>query len=101
GPKVARGQLEHLLDTSERENITIRVLPFAAGGFPGSGLPTTLFLGRVPQLDTAQFDTPVGASLVDSENHLVNYRAAVERTLGKSLTPQDSRDFIHAIIADE
>ncbi|KUO14870.1 hypothetical protein AQJ91_44710 [Streptomyces dysideae] len=37
GRSVARAQLQHLLDMSEPEHITIRVLPFGVGAFPGSG----------------------------------------------------------------
>ena len=31
GPKIMRAQLEHLVDTAKRPNVTIQVLPFSAG----------------------------------------------------------------------
>lgn len=42
GPKVARAQLEHILRQSERDRITVRVIPFAVSGFqaPDSRSPT-------------------------------------------------------------
>lgn len=35
GPKVARAQLEYILERSERDTISVRVIPFAAGVSPG------------------------------------------------------------------
>lgn len=37
GRRVARQQLRHLIDMSLRDHITLRVLPFDVGAFPGSG----------------------------------------------------------------
>lgn len=37
GPSVARAQLHHLLAVSEPDNVTVLVLPFARGAFPGAG----------------------------------------------------------------
>ncbi|WLQ39323.1 Scr1 family TA system antitoxin-like transcriptional regulator [Streptomyces laculatispora] len=37
GAKVTRAQLDHILGQSERDRTTVRVIPFAAGGFPGAG----------------------------------------------------------------
>ena len=37
GSTVARGQLQHLIDMGEREYVTVVVIPFGAGPFPGSG----------------------------------------------------------------
>ncbi|MGW9122033.1 helix-turn-helix domain-containing protein, partial [Streptomyces sp. NPDC055663] len=34
GRSAARAQLLHLLDASERANVTLQVIPFAAGGYP-------------------------------------------------------------------
>ncbi|MEC4014767.1 helix-turn-helix domain-containing protein [Streptomyces sp. H27-D2] len=97
GRKVARRQLEHLLDASERDNVTVRVIPFAAGGFPNAGSSTVYFAGPVPQLDTVQLDSPTGVALLDAETPLVNYRRVLDRTEEMSLTTESARDFIRAI----
>ncbi|MFD9720540.1 helix-turn-helix domain-containing protein [Streptomyces sp. NPDC059076] len=97
GPKVARRQLDHLLQESERDNITVRVVPFAVGGFPNAGSSTLYAYGPVPQLDTVQLDTATGPAFLDAENRLSNYRAVLDRTESGALDPQRSRDFISAI----
>ncbi|BAG20777.1 DUF5753 domain-containing protein [Streptomyces griseus] len=94
---VARGQLAHLLRESERDNVTIRVVPFAAGGFPETGSSTHYVYGPVPQLDTVQTDTATGPAFLDAETRLRNYRAAMDRVEDLSLDPRKSRDFIREV----
>ncbi|MFF5774975.1 DUF5753 domain-containing protein [Streptomyces californicus] len=94
---VARGQLEHLLRESERDNVTIRVVPFAAGGFPETGSSTQYVYGPVPQLDTLLTDTAAGPAFLDAETPLRNYRAAMDRVEELSLDPRKSRDFIREV----
>ncbi|MFJ7413685.1 DUF5753 domain-containing protein [Streptomyces sp. NPDC098077] len=94
---VARGQLGHLLRESERDNVTIRVVPFAAGGFPETGSSTHYVYGPVPQLDTVQTDTATGPAFLDAETRLRNYRAAMDRVEELSLDPRKSRDFIREV----
>ena len=35
GREVMRGQLQHLIDVSERPNVTLQLMPFSAGGHAG------------------------------------------------------------------
>ncbi|MEU1087185.1 DUF5753 domain-containing protein [Streptomyces sp. NPDC005576] len=95
--RVARGQLDHLLRESERENVVVRVVPFAAGGFPETGSATQYVYGPVPQLDTVQMDTATGPAFLDAETRLVNYRAALDRVEELSLGRGESRDFIRKV----
>ncbi|MFC9930221.1 Scr1 family TA system antitoxin-like transcriptional regulator [Streptomyces sp. NPDC127190] len=97
GRKVARAQLDHLLKESDRDNVTVRVVPFAIGGFPNAGSSTLYVYGPVPQLDTVQTDTPHGPAFLDAETRLANYRAVLDRTEERSLDPVRSRDFIYDI----
>ncbi|MFJ3701659.1 MULTISPECIES: helix-turn-helix transcriptional regulator [Streptomyces] len=96
--EVARAQLVHLLQESDRGNITIRVIPFAAGGFPFASSSAHYVYGIVPQLDTVQVDTATGSSFLDAETSLVNWRVALDRTEERSLDPGRSRDFIRGIV---
>ncbi|MFF8437418.1 DUF5753 domain-containing protein [Streptomyces bacillaris] len=96
--KIARRQLEHLLRESERDNVTVRVVPFAAGGFPETGSSTQYVYGPVPQLDTLLTDTATGPAFLDAETRLVNYRATMDRVEGLSLDPRKSRDFIREVV---
>ncbi|MBA4865550.1 helix-turn-helix transcriptional regulator [Streptomyces sp. PSKA54] len=95
GPSVAKRQLEHLLEQSERDHITIQVIPFAIGAYPGSGQTILYVYGPVPQLDTVSLDQSHGPALVDAEAQLQTYRLLLDRMESVALKPEPSRDFIH------
>ncbi|MFE4366841.1 helix-turn-helix domain-containing protein [Streptomyces sp. NPDC056835] len=97
GRKVARAQLEHLGDMSEREHISVRVVPFGSGSYPSSG-SGIIYLGDVvPQLDTVQLDTDTASGYVGAQPQLARYRAVLDRLEVTALTPEKSRDLIHNI----
>lgn len=97
GPTVAGAQLRHLLDMSEREHITVRVLTFDAGVLPGSGQSFYYSTGPVPPLDTVHLDQSHGPVFLDSEAQLAKYRTLLRRMEADALTPAKSRDLIHKI----
>ena len=100
GRDVARAQLLHLVDMGELDHITVRVLPFDVGAFPGSGQSINYLHGPVPQLDTAQLDQFHGPVLLDAEAHLEKYRHLLDTVEATALTPEKSRDLILAIAQD-
>ena len=97
GPTVARQQLAHLLTMSERERVTIQVIPFRAGAYPGAGQPIYYVHGPVPQLDTVQLDQAHGIVLLDAEAQLNKYRQVLARLESIALDVAGSRDLIHAV----
>ena len=98
GRDVARQQLKHLLKMSEYSNISIHVIPFDAGGYPGAGQPIYYVHGPVPQLDTVQLDQSHGIALLDAETQLDKYRRVFGRLTALSLIELESRALIHSII---
>ncbi|MEU3656866.1 helix-turn-helix transcriptional regulator [Streptomyces sp. NPDC032161] len=100
GPAVTRKQLQHLLDMSEREHITLQVIPFSAGTFAGSGQSIYYFLGPVPQLDTVNLDQSHGPVFLDAEAQLEKYRVLLGRMETTALDRDKSRSFIHNIARD-
>ncbi|MFG2675847.1 helix-turn-helix domain-containing protein [Streptomyces sp. NPDC048445] len=97
GRGVARVQLDHLLAASERRHITLRVIPFEAGAFPGAGQTVNYAEGPVPQLDTVQVDSAHGPEFLDGAQQLAKYRSHLDWMERIALPPQKSRDFIHDI----
>ncbi|KJY41614.1 DNA-binding protein, partial [Streptomyces sp. NRRL B-1568] len=97
GPRVARAQLSHLLDMSERSNIVVRVLPFESEGFAGPGQPICYATGPVAQLDTVQVDSFHGPTFVDTDIQLGKYRALLDKMEAMCASSDKSRDIIHAI----
>ncbi|WP_415952082.1 helix-turn-helix domain-containing protein [Streptomyces sp. KLOTTS4A1] len=100
GTAVTKRQLQHILDLTERDPITIRVIPFTAGAYPGSGQSILYAHGPVPGLDTVHLDQSHGALLLDAEAQLCKYRVLMRRMESTALTPHASRDLIHTIIND-
>ncbi|MER5205420.1 helix-turn-helix transcriptional regulator [Streptomyces sp. NPDC002825] len=100
GPKVARAQLEHILNHTERDTVSVRVIPFAAGGFPGAGQSFTYVAAPVPQLDTVQLDSSHGSLLLDTDMQLRRYRGLLDRLRGLALSATESRAFVRAISQD-
>ncbi|MFI7408543.1 Scr1 family TA system antitoxin-like transcriptional regulator [Streptomyces sp. NPDC049627] len=92
--KVARDQLLHLLEQSERPQVTVRVVPFDVDGFAGIDTPLVYASGPVPQLDTVLADTPHGGALLDAEAQLNRYRAILGTIEEVALGVVESRDFI-------
>ncbi|MFK4064441.1 DUF5753 domain-containing protein [Streptomyces sp. NPDC029674] len=100
GRKTARAQLEHILDRSESDHVTVCVVPFASEDFAGAGYSMLYAHGPVPQLDTVQIDTAHGAQFLDGEARMTRYQARYARVAGSALTPESSRDFITRIIRE-
>ncbi|OPC82400.1 transcriptional regulator [Embleya scabrispora] len=97
GDNVVRAQLAHLIDVAERPNVTLRVIPFEAGAFPGAGQSVLYAEGPVPLLDTVQIDSSHGPTFMWAENQLAKYRAQLDWSEHLALPPEQSRDFIHKI----
>ncbi|MEU1372900.1 helix-turn-helix transcriptional regulator [Streptomyces triculaminicus] len=97
GPEVAARQLRHVIEESEREHITVRAIPFAAGGFAMAGLSAHYATGAVPQLDTVHLDVAHGGALLDAQAHLANYRAILDYAEELSLSADDTRDLMRDI----
>ncbi|MET9561474.1 helix-turn-helix domain-containing protein [Streptomyces tauricus] len=97
GSKITRAQLIHLLQASERESLTLRVIPFATEDFAGAGLAVQHFGGVVPQLHTVQIDTPHGAEFIGAPAQLRRYRTKLERVDSAALTEHASVGLIRRI----
>ncbi|MFE1204044.1 helix-turn-helix domain-containing protein [Streptomyces sp. NPDC058762] len=97
GRDVTRRQLKHLLKMSEHPNISLHVIPFDAGGYPGAGQPIYYVHGPVPPLDTVQLDQSHGIALLNAEAQLDKYRMVLDRLMSLSLIELESRALIHHI----
>ncbi|MFE3515306.1 helix-turn-helix domain-containing protein [Streptomyces sp. NPDC059166] len=100
GRHVARAQLRHLLEVSERPNVDVRVIPFSATDYPGSGQSLYYVQGPVPTLDTVQLDQSHGPAFIDGEAQLTQYRALLDRLDAVALDTEQSRDLIDTIAKD-
>lgn len=97
GTSVASAQLTHIATLSERDHVTVQVIPFEAGSYPGSGQSVYYVCGPVATLDTAQLDQSHGPVFIDSEVQLAQYRLLLARLREAALPPDASRDFIRSL----
>ncbi|MFD3311055.1 helix-turn-helix domain-containing protein [Streptomyces sp. NPDC058694] len=100
GPDVTREQLEHIVDMSERDHVTVLVIPYEAGIFPGAGQTVLYAEGPLPQLDTVQLDAEHGSVFLHTDFQLENYRTFMTHFEAVALKETTSRDLIHEIIND-
>lgn len=100
GPRVAKAQLHRLLEESERDNVTLLVIPFRVGEFPMAGDSVLYAAASSPHLDTVQVDSPTGAVFFDSPTQLANFRRRLDAVEQVALKPQKSRDIILEITRD-
>ncbi|MDX3383600.1 helix-turn-helix transcriptional regulator [Streptomyces niveiscabiei] len=100
GPRVARAQLQHLLDQSEKSNVTLLAIPFTHGAFPGAGQTVLYAEGPTEQLDTVQIDNSHGPDFLYGEDELAKYRSHLERMEQLALSPDDTRAFIRTVVRE-
>ncbi|MQY39535.1 hypothetical protein SRB17_75620 [Streptomyces sp. RB17] len=94
---ASRAQLGKLLERSESDEVTVRVIPFDLDGFARAASSMTYVGGSVPKLDTVVRDVPHGSAFIDSEAQLSAFRTRFRKVEAVSLDPDRSRDFIHKL----
>ncbi|MFJ9564322.1 helix-turn-helix domain-containing protein [Streptomyces fuscichromogenes] len=95
--RAAQAQLSHLLEITEADHVSVRVIPFDLDGFGGAGSAMVYAGGTVPQLDTVVRDGPNGPVFVDAEAQLARYRTLFRRVEAVSLESDRSRDLIRRV----
>ncbi|WP_405821112.1 helix-turn-helix domain-containing protein [Streptomyces sp. NBC_01390] len=93
----SKSQLAKLLELSEADHVTLRVIPFDLDGFAKASSTMTYVGGPVPKLDTVVRDAPHGSMFIDSEAQLSTYRTGFRTVEVAALEPEQSRDFIHKL----
>jgi transcriptional regulator with XRE-family HTH domain len=98
GPGVMRRQLEHLLELATQPQITIGVVPLAAGPHPGFLGPFMIIdLAAEPAL--AYLENRVSCIFLEEESHIDAYRLDWERILSVAMDPENSMEFIRSVSA--
>jgi transcriptional regulator with XRE-family HTH domain len=95
GRAASRAQLSRILEVSEADHVTVRVIPFALHDFAGAGSTMVHLGGAVPRLDTVVRDAPHGTAFLDSEAQLEHFRTLFRKVKEQALPPEQSRDLIH------
>ncbi|MFE1261891.1 helix-turn-helix domain-containing protein [Streptomyces albogriseolus] len=94
---TSRAQLKRLLEVSDADHISVRVIPFDRDDFPRASGTMTYVGGPLSKLDTVVRDALHGTVFIDSEAQLNTYRTSFRKVEEASLDPEKSRDFIRRL----
>ncbi|MGW1025130.1 helix-turn-helix domain-containing protein [Streptomyces sp. NPDC002577] len=96
---VMRGQLQHLIDVSERPNVRLQVMPFSFGGHSGeSGAFTVLSFPESDLSDVVYLEQLTSALYLDKREDVTQYAKAMDRLQGESPDPAQSRDVLRGLL---
>jgi len=99
GSRAMREQLKHLIEMSERPNVTIQVIPFQAGGHAAAGGAFSLLHFAENDLpDVVYLEQLTGAQYLDNPDTVVGYRAVMEELSSASLSPASSIELIRSVL---
>ncbi|MFF9481366.1 helix-turn-helix domain-containing protein [Streptomyces sp. NPDC014733] len=95
-----RGQLQHLLDATEKyPHVTVQVLPFARGAHAGIDNPfQVLHFPSGPPVVVV--DTMTTSLYLEEDGDIERYETALDHLRAQALDSEASRRFIHEIIQD-
>jgi hypothetical protein len=102
GPDVMRPQLQRLVEAASLPNVTVEVLPFSAGLFPGLQSPFVIYeFPDAADDDVLYLESPRGDLLSrDDHDEIVTYREDFERLRGASLGPEGTVAFLREVIRE-
>jgi transcriptional regulator with XRE-family HTH domain len=99
GSRAMREQLKHLIEMSQRPNVTIQVIPFRAGGHAaGGGAFSLLHFADNDLPDVVYMEHLTGAQYLDNPDTVVGYRAVMEQLCSASLDPARSLELIRSVL---
>ncbi len=99
GPGVLHRQLQHLVSVAERPNVTLRVVPLAAGAHAGLSGPFVIleFNGEASLVFVENHRTGL---FLEDEADLAGYRLALGNILNAALAPPATVDLLAALVAE-
>ncbi|GFH70626.1 transcriptional regulator [Streptomyces gougerotii] len=96
---VMREQLEHLIEISERPNVTLQVMPFSFGGHAGeSGAFALLRFPESDLSDVVYLEQLTSALYLDKREEVAQYERAMERLQRDSPDPGRTRDLLRGLV---
>jgi hypothetical protein len=99
GSRAMREQLKHLIEMSQRPNVTIQVVPFRAGGHAAAGGPFSLLHFAEHDLpDVVYLEQLASAQYLDKPDTVAGYRAVMERLCTASLNLASSGDLLRSML---
>lgn len=97
--EVMRGQLQHLIEISERPNVRLQIMPFGFGGHAGeSGAFTILSFPESDLSDVIFLEQLTSALYLDKAEDVTQYEKAMKELQQDSPGPDESRDLLRGLL---
>lgn len=97
--EVMRGQLQHLIEISERPNVRLQVMPFSFGGHAGeSGAFTVLSFPESDLTDVVYLEQLSSALYLDKREDIAQYERAIRQLQDDSPSTAESRDLLRGLL---
>lgn len=99
GPEVMREQIEHLLDLTSHENVTLQVMPFDRGGHAAAGGPFSIL--RFPERelpDVVYMEQLTSALYLDKVADSEHYIRVMDRLSVQAEQPRQTRRFLEQLL---
>ena len=101
GTSAMRTQLKHLIEMSQRPNVTVQVIPFKVGGHAAVGGPFSLLrFAEYDLRDVVYVEQLTSAQYLDKPDVVDRYLAVMEQLCIDALTPSNSVKTLRAILRD-
>jgi transcriptional regulator with XRE-family HTH domain len=100
GRRVLRDQLEHMLEISQRPNVTIQVVPRHLSGYAAEGSFNILRFAEPELPDVVYVEHLGGALYLDGQAEIEIYSLALDRLMVDADTPDRSRQLITKVLAE-
>ncbi|MCC3762440.1 helix-turn-helix domain-containing protein [Glycomyces sp. TRM65418] len=101
GAAVMRSQIQSLLDSCDKPNVRIQIVPFASGAHSGAGAPFTWLRFAYEELnDVIYLEHLTGGLYLERDNELDAYQAAMEHLCVQATQPHKTQDFLRQILRD-
>jgi transcriptional regulator with XRE-family HTH domain len=101
GATTMRAQLAHLLSIAQRHNVTLQVLPFAAGAHPamhaGGFTVLSIPLGGDVTYDVTYLEHRTGSLYLDKPVEVADHKVVFDHLQAKALGREDSRVLISQV----
>ncbi|MFF9122801.1 helix-turn-helix domain-containing protein [Streptomyces sp. NPDC014889] len=96
---VMRGQLQHLIEISERPNVRLQIMPFGLGGHAGeSGAFTILSFPESDLSDVVYLEQLTSALYLDKPEDVAQYERTLQELQHDGPGPDGSRDLLRGLL---
>jgi hypothetical protein len=101
GPDVMRAQLSHLIQAAGRPNVTIQVIPFAAGWHPALyGMFNIFRFAGIDLPDVVYSEGLTSACYLNKPEETTRYTQALDHMCAQAATPQQTITILRDLMKD-